>query len=139
VRARFLLASIFILPVACERPVAGSSCDPIDPVLAGSSFVVVTRPLAGSRLPSPFRVQGCSRTFESTVNWELHARNGQVLASGYASGGGVDGPSAFSFSVSYSVEDAQPGHLEVFEVDASEGEGYPASRSVIPIVLVAAR
>lgn len=135
----FLLVPLCILPVACERSGGRSPCDTIDPVLADSSFVLVTEPLSGSRHPSPFSVRGCSRTFESTVNWELHARSGQVVASGYASGGGVDGPAAFSFSVSYAVEDTQVGYLEVFEEDASDGEGYPTSRTVFPVVLATAR
>jgi len=51
--------------------------------------------------------------------------------------GGVSGPADFSFEVSYPVSAAQLGHLEVFEVDASEGEGFPPGRSVIPLVLMA--
>jgi len=80
-------------------------------------------------------VTGCSRTFESTVVWRLLARNGTVLAKGFTTGGGVDNPGAFSFSVPYSLSERQIGHLEVFEEDASDGEGFPPGRTVIPLVL----
>ena len=49
--------------------------------------------------------------------------------------GGVDGPGAFSFSIPYTVTVQQLGHLEVFEEDVSDGEGFPPGRTVIPLVL----
>ena len=82
-----------------------------------------------------FTVRGCSRTFESTVNWKLKGRDGSELAMGHATGGGVDGPGAYTFTVSYSVSERQIGHLEVYEEDASDGEGAPPPRNVIPLVL----
>lgn len=80
-------------------------------------------------------MSGCSRTFESTVVWKLKARDGAELASGHATGGGVDGPGPFSFTVAYTVAERQIGHLEVYEEDASDGEGNPPGRNVIPLVL----
>jgi hypothetical protein len=47
----------------------------------------------------------------------------------------VDGHGPFSFVVAYQVNARQIGHLEVFEVDASDGEGRPPGRNVIPLVL----
>ncbi len=100
------------------------------------SFVFVTTPVPGTQVFSGFSVEGCSRTFESTVNWRLLARDGSELASGFTSGGGVDGAGRFSFTVTYSgVTTAEVGNLEVFEVDASGGEGPPPPRVVIPLVL----
>jgi hypothetical protein len=84
---------------------------------------------------SGFNVTGCSRTFESNVQWKLLARDGSVLASGHTTGGGVDGPGAFSFTIPYTVNVQQLGHLEVFEEDASDGEGFPPGRTVIPLIL----
>jgi len=56
-------------------------------------------------------------------------------ASGNTQGGGVDGPGEFSFTVPYSVDTKQIGHLEVFAEDASDGEGVPPGRTVVPLVL----
>lgn len=100
------------------------------------AFVFVTSPVAGTQLFSGFTVEGCSRTFESTVNWRLLARDGSELASGFTMGGGVDGAGRFSFTVSYGgVAAAEVGSLEVFEVDASGGAGPPPPRVVLPLVL----
>ena len=122
--------------IACSDSAPPDPCDPIDPVLADSSFVAVVTPAAGLRVSSPFRVRGCPRTFESNVVWELRARDGQVLTSGHSSGGGVAGAAVFSFSVAFTVSAPEVGHLVVFEPDESDGEGFPGGRSVIPLVLV---
>jgi hypothetical protein len=58
-----------------------------------------------------------------------------VLASGFTTGGGVDAPAPFTFTVAYSVSQRQVGHLEVFEEDVSDGAGFPPPRDVIPLVL----
>lgn len=101
------------------------------------SFVFVTAPAPGAQLFNGFTVEGCSRTFESTVNWSLHDRAGTELASGHTMGGGIDGSERFSFTVEYDNPAGEPqvGSLRVFEVDVSEGEGYPPPEVVIPIVL----
>ena len=119
----------------CAQTPAVDPCAPVDPVLSASSFVVVTSPAPGTRVSSPFDVRGCSRTFESNVVWELRARDGGVLGSGHTSGGGVSGAAAFTFSAEFRVDRAQLGHLELFEPDASDGEGFPPGRIVIPLVL----
>jgi hypothetical protein len=110
-------------------------CADIAPTLAGGAFVVVTAPVAAARVTSPLVVRGCSRTFESNVAWEIHGRDGRVLASGFTAGGGVDGPAAFEFSADFAVPRAEVGRLEVFEIDASDGEGFPPPRTVLPVVL----
>jgi hypothetical protein len=97
--------------------------------------VIAEAPLAGARVASGFAVSGCSRTFESTVNWRLLARDGRVLNQGFATGGGVDGFAPFGFTVPFRVAARQIGHLEVFELDASDGEGHPPGRTVLPLVL----
>jgi hypothetical protein len=127
---------LFMLAVACSDSAGGGPCDPIDPVLADSSFVLVVEPLAGARSASPLQVRGCSRTFESNVVWQLRGRDGSLLASGFTPGGGVDGADSFSFMASFETPTTQVGALEVLEPDASDGEGHPPGRAVIPVVLL---
>jgi hypothetical protein len=136
VKFTYVVAGFLVFSVACGGSVYPDPCDPIDPLLAASSFVVVVEPTAGLRTSSPLRVLGCSRTFESNVVWEVRARDGRILASGHTSGGGVSGAANFSFSAVFTVSEPELGLLEVFEPDESEGEGFPAVRSVIPIVLL---
>ena len=112
------------------------ACINDDGALDDAAFVLATIPDPGARVESGFSVAGCSRTFESTLNWQLLARDGSILADGFAMGGGVDGPGAFAFSVEFSVTERQIGHLEVFEEDVSEGEGFPPGRTVLPLVLL---
>jgi hypothetical protein len=111
------------------------NCDNADGALDDAAFVIATKPSAGDRVESGFEVKGCSRSFESTVNWRLIARNGTELAKGHTQGGGVDGPGPFSFAVTYTAPEQQVGHLEVFAEDASDGEGFPPGRTVLPLIL----
>jgi hypothetical protein len=111
------------------------NCKNDDGALSDAAFVIVASPRPGDRVQSGFAVSGCSRTFESTVNWRLVARNGTELAKGHTQGGGVDGPGPFSFTVSYQLTAPEIGHLEVFEEDASGGEGNPPGRNILPLVL----
>lgn len=138
------LAAVPTVPVTHTFAVAGGSlvalgtgvCSAVDVDLSTiGAFVFVELPTSGSVVSSGFTVTGCSRTFESTVNWRLLARDGSELASGFTQGGGVDGPDTFSFVVAYTVIEQQVGNLEVFEVDASGGEGPPPPMNVIPLVL----
>lgn len=111
------------------------TCSNEDGAFDDAAFVIATGPKAGERVESGFEVTGCSRSFESNVQWKLLARDGAVLASGNTTGGGVDGPGAFSFTIPYTVTVQQIGHLEVFDEDVSDGEGFPPGRTVIPLVL----
>lgn len=130
---------------ACESPARSTppapstppadACAIADGALDDASFVIATAPRSGARVSSGFTVQGCSRTFESTVVWRLLARDGSVLANGTTQGGGVDGPGPFALAVPYAVAERQIGHLEVFEEDMSDGEGFPPGRTVLPLVL----
>ena len=100
-----------------------------------TALVIVLEPGSGEAVGSGFAVNGCSRTFESNINWRLLARSGEVLAEGFAMGGGVYGPGPFSFTVEYTSPESQLGHLEVFEIDVSDGAGFPPPRDVVPVVL----
>ena len=111
------------------------NCANDDGAFNEAAFVLVTKPQAGERVESGFAVVGCSRSFEGNVQWKLIARDGAELASGNTQGGGVDGPAAFAFTVAFSVDTRQIGHLEAFEEDVSDGEGFPPGRTVVPLVL----
>ena len=111
------------------------NCSNADGAFDQAAFVIATVPDAGDRVSSGFVVLGCSRTFESTVNWRLTAPDGSELNSGFTQGGGVDGPGPFQFTVPYSIGARGIGHLEVFEEDVSDGEGNPPGRTVLPLVL----
>ncbi len=139
-----ILALTAVVLIGCTRPAPPvddpignppDACDIGDGALDDAAFVIATAPAAGARVDSGFAVAGCSRTFESTVVWQLLGRDGSVLAEGFTSGGGVDGPGPFAFTVAYTVAERQVGHLEVFEEDASDGEGFPPGRTVLPLVL----
>jgi hypothetical protein len=114
-------AAVLLAGCAAGPDVATGACANPDGALDDAAFVIAEAPLAGARVSSGFAVSGCSRTFESTVNWRLLARDGRVLNQDFATGG--------------SVAERQIGHLEVFEVDASDGEGNPPGRTVLPLVL----
>lgn len=142
-RYGFVLGLMFLTLTGCGTPTRPptdptppDACGTNDGALGEAAFVFATTPTVGTRVTSGFEVQGCSRTFESTANWRLVARDGRVLAEGFTRGGGVDGPGPFSFTVAYTVNTRQIGHLEVFEEDVSGGEGFPPGRTVIPLVLL---
>ena len=118
--------------------ISGADAFKCDDSLPDASMVIVTSPAAGEELASGFEVSGCSRTHESNVVWRLLDCGGEVLASGFTSGGGFDGPAPFSFTVEYEVDERQLAYLEVFEEDVSEGEGYPPPRVIVPLVIGAA-
>ncbi|MYE46681.1 MAG: hypothetical protein F4X25_08020 [Chloroflexi bacterium] len=109
-----------------------------DSTLPEAALVIVRSPESGDTVASGFEVSGCSRTHESNVVWQLLDRSGAVIAEGFTSGGGFDGPGEFSFSVEYESTEAQFAHLEVFELDESEGQGFPPPRDVVPLWLEAA-
>jgi hypothetical protein len=133
-----IAAALAILLAGCATVPGGGAggCDLSDGALDDAAFVIATAPAAGARVSSGFAVSGCSRTFESTVVWRLLARDGSLLGQGTATGGGVDGPGPFGFSVPFAVGERQVGHLEVFEEDVSGGEGFPPGRTVLPLVLL---
>ena len=146
---RTLIASLAALAlsgalVACDDDDAGSAsaptttavADPCAGVPAEASMVFVATPASGARVAPGFTVTGCSRTFESNVPWRLLDRAGDVIAEGFATGGGVDGPAPFTFTVGFAPpSEEQVGHLEVEAGDPSDGEGFPPPRDVVPVVL----
>ena len=118
-----------------EQDVGGDGEFICDDTLPDVVLVIVLSPSAGEEVKSGFIASGCSRTFESNVQWRLLGRSGEVLSSGHTSGGGVDGPGVFQFSVEFAVAQRQVALLEVFEDDVSEGKGYPPPRVVVPVII----
>lgn len=114
---------------------AADVCADDDGALTDAGFVFVTAPVSGARVSPGFTVTGCSRTFEANVPWELRDRDGTVIARGAATGGGVDGPGPYRFTVPYTVPERQIGVLLVREDDPSGGEGRPPKDNAIPVVL----
>ena len=108
-----------------------------DDSLPDAALVVVLSPAGGEEVANGFAVSGCSRTFESNVQWRLLDRTGEELASGFAMGGGVDGPAPFIFAVAYQSAERQLAYLEVYEEDVSGGEGFPPPRAIVPVVIAA--
>jgi hypothetical protein len=113
----------------------GGAAFACDASLPDAPLVIVRSPRSGDAVASGFEVEGCSRTFESNVNWRLRDRTGATIAEGFTMGGGVDAPGPFAFTVEYGAAERQVGHLEVFEEDVSGGEGFPPPRDVVPVVL----
>ena len=115
-------------------PPTADVCSNEDGALGESAFVFVESPRSGERIASGFRVTGCSNSFEATVAWRLRARDGSELASGFTQGGTLAEPGPFTFTVEYSVDGRQIGHLEVFMPAVTE-EGFPPPKDVVPLVL----
>ena len=145
-------AEVPSIPVIRKFRLAGETLEELEPIggqvdaeaapacddsLPDAALVMVHSPASGAEVASGFEVTGCSRTFESNVVWRLLDRAGEVLAMGHATGGGVDGPAMFAFTVEYESAERQLTHLEVFEEDVSEGEGYPPPRAVVPLIIAA--
>ena len=131
---RFRLAGEALEEIA---GISGADAFACDDSLPDAALVIVSSPAGGEEVANGFTVRGCSRTFESNVQWRLLGRTGEVLASGFAMGGGVDGPAPFVFTVEYEAADRQLAHLEVFEEDVAGGEGFPPPRAVVPLVIAA--
>ena len=133
--AALLAACVDVSVNEGEDAGGGDSAFACDSSLPDAALVIVFEPAGGATVSNGFGVSGCSRTHESNVVWRLLDRSGAVLAEGFTSGGGFDGPGEFSFSVEYEGTERQLAHLEVFDVDESGGEGFPPPRDVVPLWL----
>lgn len=110
--------------------------------------VAIEKPYSGQMVRDTFTVQGCSSTFETTVNWQLigsasspnrmpdDVRFGEVVASGNTSGGGGGEMKLFSFNIpTDQIKDGKY-YLRVYERDESDGESrLKMSETYIPIVI----
>ena len=116
--------------------VAEDGCSNLAPEGEESSLVFAVSPQPGTVIASGDTVIGCSRTFESHVDWSLLDRDGNELVRDFTMGGGSDGHAPFEFTVSYTVAEVQMGTLIILAPDPSDGEGFPPSEHRIPVVLV---
>ena len=111
-----------------------SSVEPCAGLPASAAMVVVRSPLSGASVKRSFEVSGCSRTFEGTVTWRLVSARGQTVASGHTTGGSVDGPAPFHFTVK--AGGAAPGlYSLIVDEPKTTDEGFPPPRTELPIVL----
>ena len=136
VPAKLALAALFLLAAQREARGDGGPCAGLDPVLAGSSFVLVSSPAAGERIASGTTIRGCSRTREGNFSWRLIGRDGRELAAGSASGGGLAGAAIFEFRVDFDLGLAERGSLELLE-PRTTAESFPPPATVLPFVLAA--
>jgi germination protein M len=84
--------------------------------------ILVESPLAGEEVEPGFEVTGTANTFEATFQYELRDRSNRVIADNFVtatSGSGTRG--TFRFTVSYEIDEPQPGRLVVFEISAADG------------------
>lgn len=125
-----LLLPLF-LAVLVMPALAADTCEKVNQ----KGGVHVSAPKKNASVSPNFEVQGCSRTFESTVMWRLSDSSGKVIAKGHTQGGGVDGVAPFSVRVAYKISAAQKGKLEVYEEDMSDGEGRRPTHLTIPVNL----
>ena len=103
--------------------------------VAAAAFVIATAPAAGSRSGERVRGGGLCSAQLREHGWS-GGRDGTVLNEGVTvrrQSGRAGAGSAFR--VTFAVAARQVGYLEVFEVDASDGEGFPPGRTVLPLVL----
>ncbi|HEX9376687.1 MAG TPA: Gmad2 immunoglobulin-like domain-containing protein [Actinomycetota bacterium] len=96
--------------------------------------IVVEEPGIGQTVSSPFTVSGTANVFEATVSYRLLDDGGNEVASGFVTatcGTGCRGD--YTDDISYTVDHAQPGTLEVFEESAENGQ--PINMVRIPLSL----
>jgi hypothetical protein len=134
VRRLTLLALCACVLAGCGGGSKRDACSNHDGALTNASFVFVESPASGDRVSSGFKVEGCSSTFEGTVNWQLVGRNGRALARGFIQAGSL-APRPFGFAVHYAVTARQVGHLTV-SAPRVTSEGFPPVTNVIPLVLM---
>jgi hypothetical protein len=126
------LATVTLVATACGAS-EDDVCANSGAALRGVGFIFVVDPRSGERVSSGFQVNGCSSTFEATLNWRLRGRDGEPLASGAAQGGSLE-PSSFKFTVHYKIAARQIGELEVYEPRVTT-EGFAPSKDIVPLVL----
>jgi Immunoglobulin-like domain of bacterial spore germination/Sporulation and spore germination/S-layer homology domain len=71
---------------------------------------------------SPIAVEGWSRAFEATIQWQLFDDDGMLITEGFettGSGGPTWGP--MEFEIEYEIDRAQLGTLTIFESSAKDG------------------
>jgi hypothetical protein len=91
-------------------------------VEAVTPFVLVTSPLPGDTVSSPFTISGISNTFEATVQYEVIDGAGTVLDQGFTTATAGNGTwGTFSVSVELPAGSAGPGTVRAFQTDMESG------------------
>jgi hypothetical protein len=132
---RFVLL-LSLLPLA-PASAARAQCGELDPVLAGSSFVLVQAPAAGERIASGATVSGCARTRDGSVAWRLEGRDGRKLGEGVAPGGAEAGAAPFSFPLAFEITLPERGTLLLFDGASAEAVAKSPA-AALALVLAAA-
>lgn len=102
--------------------------------LAELAFIFVTDPVPGEALADGDEVAGCSNTFEAAYVYELLDADGAVLDEGFGTAScGTGCVGAFSFPVSFTVEETQVGTLRVFA--ESPRDGSETHLNAVPVLL----
>jgi hypothetical protein len=127
VRARLRRAQV-VLTLTQYDTIEGVRFFASGPVLTRRDFgdllpaIVVDEPRVGAPTQSRLTISGTANVFEATVSVRVLDAKGKTIARTFATatcGTGCRGD--FSASVSYSVDEAQTGTVEVFEVSAENG------------------
>lgn len=96
--------------------------------------IIVDEPSSGRRISSPVSIAGTANVFEATVSIRILDSNGKQLARTFTTatcGTGCRGD--YAKKVSFSVDEAQPGIVEVFEESAEDGR--PTNVVRVPVTL----
>ena len=97
--------------------------------------IVVLAPFAGQEISSPVEVRGTANVFEANVSMRIVDEDGNELASDFATatcGTGCRG--TYQKKISFQVDQAQNGFVEVFESSAEDGS--PLHMVRVPVLLV---
>jgi hypothetical protein len=98
--------------------------------------IAVTTPGFGWDFASGDLIEGIANTFEANVSWRILDQNGEEIADNFTTatcGSGCWGD--FSIEAEFSVDQDQPGTIEVLEYSAENGE--PINVVSIPVTLLA--
>ncbi|MEK6275684.1 MAG: GerMN domain-containing protein [Actinomycetota bacterium] len=98
--------------------------------------IVVSRPIAGSRVTSPVTVSGSANVFEANVTVKILDADGRVIGSTFTTatcGTGCRG--TYSVNARFRTDHEQSGTIVVSDDDAA-GTGKPPHEVRVPVVLV---
>lgn len=108
------------IPVTLAPQVAPSP--PTTTPSPGVAAIDVAAPAPGETTTSPLTIAGTADVFEAVVSYRVLDEHGKVVADGTtmaSCGSGCRG--TFSVRVRFTVDHAQPGTIEVFEVSSKDG------------------
>jgi hypothetical protein len=137
------IAALVALAMALAAAGALAACGDDDEETGAEGVggaIEISEPESGASVASPVTVAGSASVFEGTVQIRIRGADGEEIASGFATASAA-APKRGEFSkrVEFSVEEAEEGTIEAYEVNvASEGEG-PAERELglveVPVTL----